>query len=87
MEDCLVGTRGTVVRGHSFHYSRLIEPHPLPAVCELRYSLSGKVQPEGFSVGNVLASYVHLHFGGCPSIAGSLVAHAVAAKLLAEVMP
>jgi cobyrinic acid a,c-diamide synthase len=84
-EDCLLGERGTVVRGHSFHYSRLVEPRPLSTVYRLRYSLSGRTEEEGFSAGSVLASYIHLHFGGNPSVAKNLVARAAAAKRMTEV--
>jgi cobyrinic acid a,c-diamide synthase len=78
--DCLVGERGTVIHGHSFHYSKLAGSPMLPTAYQLRYSLSGKVQEEGFLRGSVLASYVHLHFGGAPSIARNLVTRAAAAK-------
>lgn len=83
-EECLLGARGTVIRGHSFHYSRLVEPHPLATVCQLRYSLSGRTEQEGLSLGNVLASYVHLHFGSNPVLARNLVARAAAAKQVTE---
>jgi cobyrinic acid a,c-diamide synthase len=83
--DCLLGAERTVIRGHSFHYSRLVEPHPLSTVYQLRYSLSGRTEQEGFSLGNVLASYVHLHFGSNPALARNLVARAAAAKQVTEV--
>jgi cobyrinic acid a,c-diamide synthase len=83
--DCLLGPSGTAVRGHSFHYSKISESPSLPTVYQLRYSLSGRTEPEGFSVNNVLASYVHLHFGGNPSLAKNLVQRAAAAKPAAEV--
>ena len=50
-----------------------------PALCDARlrigskYSLSGRDELEGFSKVNVLASYVHLHFRGNPTLAASLV--------------
>jgi len=75
-EDCLLGTAGTEVRGHSFHCSRirLGEETGLRTAYRVAYSLSGAGENEGFVVGNVLASYVHLHFGANPAIAGHFVA-------------
>jgi cobyrinic acid a,c-diamide synthase len=70
----LRGPAGTVVRGHEFHYSRLVEN---PAGVETAYALSGRTgplpDPEGFRVGTVLGSYVHLHFGSRPDAARSFV--------------
>jgi cobyrinic acid a,c-diamide synthase len=60
--DCLLGPAGTKVRGHSFHCSKMIDDGPLERVYKTRSSLTGCEEPEGFRIGNVLASYIHLHF-------------------------
>ena len=76
VEDCLLGKKGTTVRGHSFHCSRVRLRSSIPTAYRLKYSLSGHVESEGFYLKNVLASYVHLHFRGNPALAASLVAAA-----------
>ncbi len=72
IEDCLLGKKGTKVRGHSFHCSRVRSGSMAPAAYRLKYSLSGCEELEGFSKGNLLASYVHLHFRANPALAASL---------------
>jgi cobyrinic acid a,c-diamide synthase len=74
--DCLLGKKGTVVRGHSFHCSRVRLGASTPAAYRLKYSLSGRDEAEGICSRNVLASYVHLHFQGNPALAASFVANA-----------
>ena len=72
--DCLLGEKGTTLRGHSFHCSRLrSSPSNLPTVYQVRYSLSRHSEPEGFVHKNVLASYIHLLFRGNPEVAVSFV--------------
>lgn len=73
VSDCLLGAKGTTLRGHSFHCSRLRSPGSLPTVYQARYSLSRLFQAEGFSYKNILASYIHLHFRGNPQVAVSLI--------------
>jgi cobyrinic acid a,c-diamide synthase len=73
-QNCLLGPRGTTVRGHSFHYSRICSDCEVATSYHVDFSLSGKQQQEGFTLGNVLASYVHLHFGANPTVAQHFVA-------------
>lgn len=75
-QDCLLGARGTVLRGHSFHYSRIVNTPTIPTSYRVQYSLSGQQEEEGYSLGNVLASYVHLHFRTAPAVAQHLVEQA-----------
>lgn len=74
-EDCLLGPRGTEIRGHSFHTSRIIagSEDGIATSYRVRLSLSGKEQAEGFARGNVLASYAHLHFRANPAVVPHLV--------------
>ena len=72
-QDCLLGPRGTTIRGHSFHCSRICSDYEVATSYQVDFSLSGKQQREGFTHGNVLASYVHLHFGANPVVARHFV--------------
>lgn len=73
--ETLLGPAGTTLRGHEFHYSDIVaEEAPLERVYRLTPRRGGPGALEGFSRGNILASYVHLHFGSRPEAAAALVA-------------
>ena len=78
--DCLLGAKGTKVRGHSFHCSRLRSGGAMPTSYRVKYSLYGHEELEGYQCGNVLASYMHLHFRANPILARSFVGAALRAR-------
>jgi cobyrinic acid a,c-diamide synthase len=82
--DCLLGPAGTRLRGHSFHHSRIVDGGNVDTVYRVGYSLSGCEEAEGYGSGNVLASYVHLHFRTQPEVAYHLVQTARAALLVTQ---
>jgi cobyrinic acid a,c-diamide synthase len=72
--DVTIGARGTLLRGHEFHYSEIAA---MPEEVERCYRVSrqGTVLGfEGFRIRNCLASYIHLHFGSNRDIAPAFVA-------------
>lgn len=73
-KDCLLGCEGTVIRGHSFHYSRIASPPGVETSYRVQYSMSGKEELEGFQQRNVLASYIHLHFRANPVVVENFIA-------------
>ena len=78
----LLGPAGTRARGHEFHYSEIAaETGDLARLYHLTARQGTEAAPEGYSIMNVLASYVHLHFGSNPEVARQLVNSCLAYKL------
>jgi cobyrinic acid a,c-diamide synthase len=59
---------GRTARGHLFHHSELTGK-PTAERCYRLQTTCGDRCEEGYRVGNVLASYVHLHFASAPHLA------------------
>jgi cobyrinic acid a,c-diamide synthase len=74
--DSWLLSAGETVRGHEFHYSAW-EGRPAdipPAYHLLTPDGQGAPRPEGVCLGNLRASYVHLHFWNKPELAARFVA-------------
>jgi len=56
-----------IARGHLYHHSKISGEHPVSCCYHLQTS-RGDQTDEGFCVGNVLASYAHLHFASEPAL-------------------
>ncbi len=73
-EPSILGPAETLLRGHQFRYSTLT---PVPSQINFVYSVrprwGGAPFDEGYRVGNVLASYVHVHWASNPLAAEEFV--------------
>lgn len=63
---------GETIRGHEFHYSRW-EGEGIAPACMARRRRTGSQRPEGYADARIHASYVHVHFHGCPWFARRFV--------------
>ncbi len=76
--DTPLGPVGARARGHEFHYSEICALSPTPDLEPLAYAVGGRegalTDCHALLMKNVLASYVHLHFGSNPALAPALVA-------------
>jgi len=66
--DTLLLAAGDSVRAHEFHWSRLEDGAP-PADLAAFDVQEHPGRLEGFAMGNLLASYAHLHFAAHPNLA------------------
>ena len=81
VEDNLLGKSGQAIRGHEFHYSEInTEPDGIEKVYSVFGRGGGSPYLEGYRSKNTLGSYVHLHFGSCPSVCSTFVDSCLAFK-------
>ena len=59
LADSPLGRAGTVVRGHEFHYARIVDAGPDAAFATLRDGLGQELGPDGGRRGHVTASFFH----------------------------
>lgn len=72
--------KGTLIRGHEFHYSHVISPlkkKPLQFAFRMERGEGIMDGQDGICYKNVLATYTHLHALGCPQWAEGMIQQAL----------
>lgn len=64
--------QGTKLKGHRFHYS-YIKAKDYEPLLTYRLQRKGAEEKEGYVYKNLLASYVHVHFGSNPNIVAKVI--------------
>ncbi|MBS3976552.1 MAG: cobyrinate a,c-diamide synthase [Syntrophomonadaceae bacterium] len=71
LKDNAIAPAGIQLYGHEFHYSKLIHSEPFPWAYHYNGHQEGSM--EGYASGNILASYLHLHWAGQPETAARFI--------------
>lgn len=74
---------GETLRGHEFHFSRMIPDMTnaeFPWAFNFKKMRTGAIYQGGYAAGNVLASYLHMHFAGNRQAAGRFVERCIRYK-------
>jgi cobyrinic acid a,c-diamide synthase len=66
LTDTVLCRNGNKLRGHEFHFSRMLPKNDegFPWAFEFKKVRTGAIYQGGYAAGNVLASYLHMHFAG-----------------------
>src|SRR2546421_2634925 len=76
LEENILSPRGQFYRGHEFHWSRITGQNGgLKPAYQMQNAEGDVIGYEGFVAPNLLASYVHLHFGQNPLLVDKFVQH------------
>lgn len=70
--DNILVPRGTVLRGHEFHYSSLELDDGSQHAYKM-YKVGSHERVDGLARDKLLATYLHLHLAGCPDAARGLI--------------
>ncbi len=84
--SCMLGPEGTRLRGHEFHFARLLSAgEGLNPAFTMHDSDGEPLGCEGWATGGIVASLVHLHFGQDPALARRFVEAARTARARRDV--
>ncbi len=75
ISDCVIGRRGDRVRAHEFHFSSIDGDLSAKKIFRCTRLRTGKIYEAGAIKNNVIGSYLHLHFAGCPAVAENFIRH------------
>ena len=73
LRDTVIASEGEELRGHEFHFSSAEPLEEIPNAFLFTKTRTGETYPAGYANGNVLGSYLHLHFAGFPKAAERFV--------------
>ena len=73
LRDTVIAARGEELRGHEFHFSSADPHEEIPNAFLFTKTRTGESYPAGYASGNVLGSYLHLHFAGFPKAVARFV--------------
>ena len=69
LADCMLGQRGERLHAHEFHFSNVIDDDPSAMkIFRCTRLRTGEIYEAGVIKNNVVGSYLHFHFAGCPHL-------------------
>jgi cobyrinic acid a,c-diamide synthase len=57
--DCPIGTAGTLIRGHEFHYAQITKPGADEPLSDIADGLGTPIGPSGARRGHVTGTFFH----------------------------
>jgi len=72
LSDCVIGKAGDKIRAHEFHFSKELDVAG-DRIFKCERMRTGKEYFAGAVKKNIVASYLHIHFAGCPNAAKTFI--------------
>ena len=72
LKDCALGRAGDKIRAHEFHFSKELKSSS-ENIFKCKRMRTGAEYFAGTAIKNLVASYLHIHFAGCPNVAKNFI--------------